>query len=44
MKDRQADKKSAVLTMTGMVVLTATKVIPSSNIAGNINLWRRSHE
>ena len=36
MKDRQADKKSAVLTVTGaaiMVVLSATKVVPSSNIA-----------
>ena len=37
MKDRQADKKSAVLTMIGaalMVLLTVTKVVPSSNIAG----------
>ena len=36
MKDRQADKKSAVLTMTGvalMILLTATKVVPTSNIA-----------
>ena len=40
MKNRQTmekDKKSAVLTMAGaaiMVVLTATKVVPSSSIAG----------
>ncbi len=39
MKDQVAEsnKKSAVLTITGMVImilLTLTKVVPSSNIAG----------
>ena len=37
MKNQQANQKSAALTMIGaaiMVVLTVTKVVPSSNIAG----------
>ena len=37
MKKQQVNKKSAVLTMIGaaiMIILTATKIVPSSNIAG----------
>ncbi len=37
MKNQRANKKSIVLTMTGaaiMILLTVTKIVPSSNIAG----------